>query len=103
MTFRNACQDERLDYVSRVHLLQLIELRANQWLGTDHMSQYYSAHVADGPLSVGSENAGAVSPTLLAPGELIRPSGKFTRPTRIPGKNYCKDEVVIRNADSGKG
>ena len=43
------------------------------------------------------------TPTLLGPGEIIRSSGKFAKPTRIPGKNYCKDEVVIRNADSGKG
>ncbi|XP_050720530.1 eukaryotic translation initiation factor 4E-binding protein Mextli-like isoform X2 [Eriocheir sinensis] len=43
-----------------------------------------------------------VTPTLLGPGEIIRNSGKFAKPTRIPGKNYCKDEVVIRNADSGK-
>ncbi|XP_069977199.1 eukaryotic translation initiation factor 4E-binding protein Mextli isoform X2 [Penaeus vannamei] len=42
------------------------------------------------------------TPTLLGPGEIIRNSGKFAKPTRIPGKNYCKDEVVIRNADSGK-
>ncbi|KAK7078067.1 hypothetical protein SK128_021783 [Halocaridina rubra] len=42
------------------------------------------------------------TPTLLGPGEIIRCSGKFAKPTRIPGKNYCKDEVVIRNADSGK-
>lgn len=40
---------------------------------------------------------------ILSPGELIRTSGKFTKPTKIPGKNYSKDEVVIRNADSGKG
>ena len=40
---------------------------------------------------------------MLGPGELIRTSGKFTKPTKIPGKNYSKDEVVIRNADSGKG
>lgn len=40
---------------------------------------------------------------LLGPGELIRNSGKFPKPTKIPGKTYCKDEVVIRNADSGKG
>ncbi|VEN54385.1 unnamed protein product [Callosobruchus maculatus] len=45
-----------------------------------------------------------ISPTspLLAPGEVIKSSGKFAKPTRIPGKKYCKDEVVIRNADSGK-
>lgn len=40
---------------------------------------------------------------LLNPGEVIRTSGKFVKPTKIPGKNYSKDEVVIRNADSGKG
>lgn len=47
--------------------------------------------------------APADPPALLAPGELIKPSGKFPKPTKIPGKNYSKDEVVIRNADSGKG
>lgn len=41
--------------------------------------------------------------TLLSPGEVIRTSGKFPKPTKIPGKNYSKDEVVIRNSDSGKG
>jgi hypothetical protein len=45
----------------------------------------------------------ATSPPLLGPGEVIKNSGKFSKPTRIPGKNYCKDEVVIRNSDSGKG
>lgn len=43
------------------------------------------------------------SPPLLGPGEVLKPSGKFAKPTKIPGKKYCKDEVVIRNADSGKG
>lgn len=40
---------------------------------------------------------------IMNPGEVIRTSGKFVKPTKIPGKNYSKDEVVIRNADSGKG
>lgn len=40
---------------------------------------------------------------MLGIGEVIKNSGKFAKPTRIPGKNYCKDEVVIRNSDSGKG
>lgn len=39
----------------------------------------------------------------LAPGEVVKNSGKFSKPTKIPGKNYSKDEIVIRNADSGKG
>lgn len=51
-----------------------------------------------------SMSISSTTPTnLLGPGEVLKPSGKFSKPTRIPGKNYCKDEVVIRNADSGKG
>ncbi|XP_033172981.1 eukaryotic translation initiation factor 4E-binding protein Mextli isoform X2 [Drosophila mauritiana] len=49
--------------------------------------------------SVGTSNQQHM---LLPPGEVIRNSGKFPKPTKIPGKTYCKDEVVIRNADSGK-
>ena len=30
-------------------------------------------------------------------------SGKYTGPTQPQGKSYFKDEVYIRNADSGKG
>lgn len=39
----------------------------------------------------------------LLPGEIVKNSGKFAKPTKIPGKNYSKDEIIIRNADSGKG
>lgn len=46
--------------------------------------------------------AALVGQTLL-PGEIVKNSGKFSKPTKIPGKNYSKDEIIIRNADSGKG
>merc|ERR1719342_200619 len=53
---------------------------------------------------------------MLSPGEVVGTSGRFcqliqvqvfyrqrfSQPTKIQGKNYFKDEVVIRNADSGK-
>lgn len=35
-------------------------------------------------------------------GAVTKSSTKFSRPTKIPGKNQFRDEVVIRNADSGK-
>ncbi|XP_061379498.1 eukaryotic translation initiation factor 4E-binding protein Mextli isoform X1 [Danaus plexippus] len=116
VVFRNGSQDERLDKKTRLHLLELIELRAKHWQGSDYMSQYYRHRGTHAepllvPTMEGSGSGGAASPTLaapaepptlLAPGELIKPSGKFPKPTKIPGKNYSKDEVVIRNADSGK-
>lgn len=43
------------------------------------------------------------NPPVLGPGEVLKTSGKFPKPMKIPGKNYCKDEVIIKNSDSGKG
>ncbi|XP_030749641.1 eukaryotic translation initiation factor 4E-binding protein Mextli isoform X2 [Sitophilus oryzae] len=113
--FRDKAQDDtRVDMLSRLHLLELIELRAKGWKGTDGMNMYYKkklnqcsqvdlsdsvTSIADSMSSVLTLNS---SQPLLGPGEVIKPSGKFAKPTRIPGKKYCKDEVVIRNADSGK-
>lgn len=41
MAIRNGSQDDRLDLTTRVHLLELIELRAKQWRHTDSMDVYY--------------------------------------------------------------
>ena len=47
MVFRNSSQDDvRLDYLSRLHLLELIELRAKGWRGSDNMNQYYRKKVS---------------------------------------------------------
>ncbi|XP_020287318.1 eukaryotic translation initiation factor 4E-binding protein Mextli isoform X2 [Pseudomyrmex gracilis] len=114
VAIRNGSQDDRLDLTTRVHLLELIELRAKQWRHTDSMDVYYmqklshldnTEAVPDTPTNSLSPLLTMTSPTsapILGPGEVIKNSGKFAKPTRIPGKNYCKDEVVIRNSDSGK-
>ncbi|XP_076243465.1 eukaryotic translation initiation factor mextil isoform X2 [Calliopsis andreniformis] len=115
VAIRNGSQDEKLDMTTRVHLLELIELRAKQWRHTDSMDVYYTQKLShldnaeaipDTPTNaLSSPLASMTSPTtapILGPGEVIKNSGKFVKPTRIPGKNYCKDEVVIRNSDSGK-
>ncbi|XP_018573979.1 eukaryotic translation initiation factor 4E-binding protein Mextli isoform X2 [Anoplophora glabripennis] len=114
--FRDKAQDDlRVDMLSRLHLLELIELRAKGWKGTDGMNLYYrkklnqcgnlQIEMSDSVSSLNESLSSMImssSPPLLGPGEIIKPSGKFSKPTRIPGKKYCKDEVVIRNADSGK-
>lgn len=147
VTFRNGCRDESLDYISRLHLLELIELRATNWVMNEsnnyYKHKYNHQDVEVMPInqlenSMSSPNIYQVCiafkhfylllsmvdylffffqnaqintlspvttqiPLLLSPGELVKSSGKFAAPTKIPGKNYCKDEVVIRNSDSGKG
>ncbi|CAG5102374.1 Similar to mxt: Eukaryotic translation initiation factor 4E-binding protein Mextli (Drosophila melanogaster) [Cotesia congregata] len=116
VAIRNGSQDERLDLTTRIHLLELIELRAKQWRYNDSMDAYYASKLADlnepdnmiGVDGINNQVAtlnltSPQTPPVLGVGEVIKTSGKFTKPTRIPGKNYCKDEVVIRNSDSGKG
>jgi len=121
--FRTACRDDDLDLVARVQILHIIELRAAGWVTNDNMVAYYkqklshievadkrreSPQIQTAPVSLNA-NAPDFTPTvghsgacLLLPGEVVGSSGKFNQPTKIPGKNYFKDEVVIRNADSGK-
>ncbi|XP_013114361.1 eukaryotic translation initiation factor 4E-binding protein Mextli isoform X2 [Stomoxys calcitrans] len=136
VVFRNASQDERLNIMTRLNLLELIELRAKGWEDSginayyktkqatnaelndvqNHVDPTQTAFLSTSP-TFGGMNAGNAAAAaaaiasvgsanqqhlLLSPGEVIRNSGKFPKPTKIPGKTYCKDEVVIRNADSGK-
>uniref|UniRef100_U5EN51 Putative serine/threonine-protein kinase n=1 Tax=Corethrella appendiculata TaxID=1370023 RepID=U5EN51_9DIPT len=106
--FRNASQDERLNIMTRLNLLELIELRAKSWQISDVLNTYYKHKATNVEPDTVNEVLLSTSPpgqptlSSLSPGELIRNSGKFSKPTKIPGKNYCKDEIVIRNADSGK-
>lgn len=122
IAFRNASQDDRLKISVRLNLLNLIELRANSWQISDGLSSYYKQKAATNVEAFQPEsdvNMLATSPSMtslglaglglssvgqtLLPGEIVKNSGKFAKPTKIPGKNYSKDEIIIRNADSGKG
>ena len=43
---RFACRDNNLDLVSRVYLLEIIELRALKWVPSDHVTNYYKSKLA---------------------------------------------------------
>lgn len=47
VTFRNASQDERLSIISRMNLLELIELRAKSWQISDDINTYYKHKATD--------------------------------------------------------
>ncbi|XP_070505260.1 eukaryotic translation initiation factor 4E-binding protein Mextli isoform X1 [Chironomus tepperi] len=106
--FRNASQDDRLKISIRLNLLNLIELRANSWVGNKCADYYKSKAQSESDIeltllsSSPSIGANAAFGQSLGPGEVVKNSGKFTKPTKIPGKNYSKDEIIIRNCDSGK-
>ncbi|XP_057377278.1 eukaryotic translation initiation factor 4E-binding protein Mextli-like isoform X2 [Daphnia carinata] len=115
---RNAGRDDSLDKISRLYLLEVVELRASRWAAQEQVSNYYQSklnELATGITEI-SSNAGQttgqnelsppVSPLpLLLPGEVVKSSGKYTVNnvgSVSPAKHAIKDEVVIRNADSGK-
>ncbi|CRK94185.1 CLUMA_CG007700, isoform A [Clunio marinus] len=112
IVYRNASQDDRLKISIRLNLLNLIELRANSWQLSDGLNTYYKQKAATNVEPDNDMNMLGTSPSInmgmtligqaLAPGEIVKNSGKFAKPTKIPGKNYSKDEIIIRNADSGK-
>lgn len=70
----------------------------SELLGTSPPTTAMAAAAAAGPGAAAGQSLAS-----LGPNDIIRNSGKFSKPTKIPGKNYSKDEIVIRNADSGKG
>lgn len=45
--FRNASQDERLSIITRMNLLELIELRAKSWQISDGINTYYKHKASD--------------------------------------------------------
>ncbi|CAN7991707.1 unnamed protein product, partial [Ixodes hexagonus] len=126
VTLRNASRDERLDVIDRLRLLEVIELRAMGWKSNENLEEYYKRKYMEleipqsydfTPLSNSSSTqlayatqpsqqtslpASASPPLSLQPTEVLKSSGKFGKPAKIPGRNFLKDEIVIRNSDSGK-
>ncbi|KAI1285234.1 hypothetical protein HDE_12002 [Halotydeus destructor] len=119
-TLRNVTRDNRIDSLSRSRLLEVIELRAMNWISSEELSSFYARKLSeleslatafnlssnlsslDLTLSPSLASFRASSPTNLATAEFIRPSGKYNKPSKVPGKSFVKDEFVIRNSDSGK-
>uniref|UniRef100_A0A131YZW3 K Homology domain-containing protein n=1 Tax=Rhipicephalus appendiculatus TaxID=34631 RepID=A0A131YZW3_RHIAP len=123
VTLRNASRDERLDVIGRLRLLEVIELRASGWKSIDLIDyfkgkfaeyepqpyqQQQQHHQQQQPQQTQQQHTMApVTPTTspplsLQPTEVLKSSGKFGKPAKIPGRNFLKDEIVIRNSDSGK-
>lgn len=114
---RDGCRDERLDQAGRVRLLELVELRAQPvpWTPTETLTNYYRRMLltVEGQQLVEQQSSGSVTspvgsggmsplplPPLLSDTEVVRGSGRYPRPTQLNGR--FKDELVIRNVDSGK-
>ena len=126
-TIRNLSRNTKLDPSSRTKLLEVIELRAGNWGTTDDHAAFYdkkkmplssSTRVNQPtPVNLTTSTSSPIIPsnvsqssqesddTVIAPSsseDIIKNSGKFQKPVKVPGKNFLKDEFVIKNSDSGK-
>lgn len=103
--FRDGCKMNELLYTAKLHLCELIELRANLWSTSDNTLKYYSAKKASTPSEVAnitrldSKASSVPSHTISNPREELDNTGKFSKPTDITGKNCYKVEVATRKPD----
>lgn len=114
-SLRNISRNVRLDALSRARILEVIEMRAGDWTLTNTIADYYQKKFVELEMNeitsqfnfeLKNSSSGVFnpnSPMQYSSEVLIKPSGKFPKPTKVPGKTFLRDEVVIRNADSGKG
>ncbi len=111
---RNILRNPKIDKFSRALILEIIELRACNWVYNEDIDSYYRkkfselhSNEAFSPvceMSRGLKTSQSSGSILSSIGnEIVKSSGKFMKPTKVPGKTFLKDEVVIRNSDSGKG
>ncbi|CAG0881239.1 unnamed protein product [Darwinula stevensoni] len=102
---RDGSLDGHIDVNSRLALLSLVELRAGQWNNIEN-STFSPLGDREGGMSASPLGLPASQSNHLhfsfRPGEVLKASGKYPVPQKLPGKNFFKDEIVIRNSDSGK-
>ncbi|CAB4061230.1 unnamed protein product [Lepeophtheirus salmonis] len=78
IALRNACRDEKLALVARLHLLEIFELRALNWKATESMTNYYKQKIAQveheshhlstsSPTNIDSPRSSISSPVNKAP------------------------------------
>lgn len=112
---RGACKDPKLDKVARLHLLELVELRAMEWKANENVENYYkhkhkqlemeAAGTAEPQAKAKAAFQRSQSLNVNAP-EFSPPSSEASqRPPPPPTRRAMswKEDVVIRNADSGRG
>ena len=101
---RNILRKPNLSPLARAMILQLIELRANDWMPNDEVDAYYRRKTTEFEAtdSYTPESAADIS-NQLPHGTDLSKASKSAKPTKMQGKTFLRDEVLIRNGDSGKG
>lgn len=111
---RNVLRNPKLNPISRAMILEVIELRASNWSSNQEIENYYrkkraeletndsysSLNDLNRPLKT-SHSSGALMSSSVA-NEILKSSGKLNKVAKVSSKTFLKDEVVIRNGDSGK-
>ena len=107
---RNILRKPKLSPFARTMILEVIELRANNWSSNEDLEEYYRRKMSEFEanesfLSTKELNSELQKSFVSTPigSDLLKPSPKLNKPTKVSGKTFLRDEVLIRNGDSGKG
>lgn len=101
---RNILRKPNLSPLARAMILQVIELRASNWIHNEDIDAYYRQKTAE--FEANDSYSADINPemaTQSAHGTDLVKTSKSAKPTKMQGKTYLRDEVLIRNGDSGKG
>ena len=105
---RNILRKPKLSPFARTMILEVIELRASNWSSNEDIEEYYRRKMTEMEANDSSDfnselqkSQSFVSTPIL--NDLSKSSPKVTKPMKAPGKTFLRDEVLIRNGDSGKG
>lgn len=103
---RNILRKANLSPLARAMILQVIELRANNWMTNDEVEAYYRRKTVEFEAIDSYSDITTVSGDINSQSshgtDLVKAT-KSAKPTKMQGKTYLRDEVLIRNGDSGKG
>ena len=106
---RNILRKPKLSPLARTMILEVIELRASNWSANKDIEEYYRRKVsefeanemyAQNDFNAELQKSQSFGSALIANDKCSPKSGK---PTKVAAKTFLRDEVCIRNGDSGKG
>ena len=102
---RNILRKPKLSPLARTMIMEVIELRACRWASNVDIEEYYRRKITEFEAIETSNDLGSElqkSRSLATLGSDVLKSSA-NKPTKVSGKTFLRDEVLIRNGDSGKG
>ncbi|XP_059088844.1 uncharacterized protein LOC131884956 isoform X2 [Tigriopus californicus] len=121
LSIQKACKDDRLNLISRIYFLEIVELRVMEWKMDENVSKYYKQKLAHLEMQANQELSNTSSPSKrglktdrsvslnanapqFIPPDVMNPPPKLENDqSKVKLSASSMNELVIRNPDSGRG